>query len=91
VTHTKGKEIVLRESVEGEVQPVLTLMCMVRPTVTENIIALGEAATLEIQTPFLSITVEEIPITDARLRSVWPETLYRILIDYETNLAIRIQ
>lgn len=91
VTHTKGKEIVLRESVEGEVQPVLTLMCMVRPTVTENIITLGEAATLEIQTPFLSITVEEIPITDARLRSVWPETLYRILIGYETNLAIRIQ
>jgi hypothetical protein len=91
VTHSKGKEIMLREEVEGDVKPVLTLMSMHKPTVQENIITLGEAATLEIQTPFQSITVEEIPITDARLRSVWPEKIYRVLVFYETNLIIHIQ
>lgn len=91
VTHSKGKEIILSETVEGDVKPVLTLMSMHKPIVQENMIALGKAAMLEIQTPFQSITVEEIPITDARLRSVWPEKLYRILIGYETDLIIRIQ
>ncbi|MDT3358863.1 MAG: hypothetical protein LIR47_05930, partial [Spirochaetota bacterium] len=91
VTHFKGKEIMLREEVEGDVKPVLTLMSMHKPTVQENTITLGASATLEIQTPFQSFTVEEIPITDARLRSVWPEKIYRVLVFYETNLIIHIQ
>ena len=91
VTHFKGKEIMLKEEVEGDVKPVLTLMSMHKPSVQENIITLGASATLELQTPFKSIIVEEIPITDARLRSVWPEKLYRILVAYETALLLQIK
>lgn len=91
VTHTKEQGIILEESVDGDVKPVLTLMSMFKPALRKNIMTLGETAVLDIQSPLQGVTVEEIPINDARLRTVWPQTLYRILIAYETNLIIHLQ
>lgn len=91
VTHRKGKDIVIEERVESTHKPVLSLMCLQKPEVQETTIMLGEESILIFETPVQSIDIEEIPITDARLRTVWPEKLYRILIRYETNLMFRIQ
>ncbi|MGE4585366.1 MAG: heparinase II/III family protein [Sphaerochaeta sp.] len=91
VTHHKGGNIVITETVAGPVHPILSLMVYLTPTVEGAIINLEGKAELRLQAESFSVAVESIPITDTRLREAWPTCLYRILISYEKELSFTIQ
>lgn len=61
---------------------LLTYMTYERPYIDDTqygLIHIGELATLQLEGDF-AITIEEIPITDQRLRSAWEHDIYRILV-----------
>lgn len=91
VTHNKGRDIVIEEYIEGCEKPVLSLMSLEKPQVQGSTVKLWDETILTFETPVESITVEEIPISDERLLTVWPDKLYRILVAYETCLILNIQ
>lgn len=90
VTHRKGSGITLKEEVDSAIPPILTLMCLQKPEMQGTTIMLGEEAILTFETPVQSIDIEQIPITDAKLLTVWPNMVYRLLIGYETSLVMTI-
>ncbi|HKM07996.1 MAG TPA: heparinase II/III family protein, partial [Sphaerochaeta sp.] len=74
VTHRKNEGITLTDTVQTASLPTMTLMCVEKPSIQGDTISLGKLGTIQIQPcPDLhAITIEEIPITDERLRLAWP-------------------
>ena len=70
----------------GEVR--LTLMSEQPPKAAENTLQFGNIATAQMQGDILGITVEEVPITDARLRTAWQDTLYRTVVQFNHHVTI---
>ncbi len=90
VTHHKGRDIVIKEQVEGICVPILSLMTVEQPLVEEKLIHLGKDVLIRFSEELCSVEVETIPITDARLLAVWPKQVYRILASYDHHLEITI-
>ncbi|MDD3930254.1 MAG: hypothetical protein PHY87_10685, partial [Sphaerochaeta sp.] len=90
VTHRKGRDIVIKEQVEGTCVPILSLMTVEQPLVEDKLIHVGKDALIRFSEDLCSVEVETIPITDARLLAVWPKQVYRILASYEHHLEITI-
>lgn len=67
----------------------LTLMSVEPPRLRKDGLAFGELAVLRADGAehFL---IEEIPVSDLRLRAVWPETLYRTRIYFHSGLRLEI-
>ena len=36
------------------------------------------------------VCVEEVPVTDERLRAAWPEKVYRIIIPFTQNVSVNV-
>jgi len=78
--HKKGKEIVIEDHYEGSLMsPVLSLMFYEEPTVTGDVISIGNLGKLSV-TGAANIKKERIPITDLRLKTAWKHDIYRLLI-----------
>ena len=93
VSHRKNEGIVLTDTVQTASLPTLTLMSAEAPRARGNTISLGNLGTIKI-TPFpkpQDISIEEIPITDERLRISWPGRIFRILIDYTQSISLLIR
>jgi hypothetical protein len=90
--HKKGKEIVIEDHYEGSLKsPVLSLMFYEEPTVTGDVISIGNLGKLYV-TGASRIQKERIPITDQRLRTAWKHDIYRILITMDSqDLRLIIQ
>ncbi len=67
----------------------LTLMSSLSPAIRGCTVAFGDLAKAGIQGN-LSISREEIPVTDPRLRTAWPETLYRTRIYFKGELQLTL-
>lgn len=93
VIHRKHVCIEVTDTVKSTSLPTLTLMSVELPSVEDNTIFLGELGTIQIEANSnpLDITIEEIPITDARLSLAWPERIYRILIRYRDRISLQIR
>ena len=69
----------------------LSLMSEQPPALTDDrTVALGDLGRLTLDAP-ARIQVEEIRLTDPRLRIAWPETIYRTRIFFTGRLALRVE
>jgi hypothetical protein len=87
---TKGEAVEIADHHDGALPVELSLMLCAEPTLSDKRIVvrdLGEIALEGAGQP----RVEEIAITDARLRQAWPERVFRILVPLgHSDLRLRI-
>ena len=87
----KGYAVTILDSYYGDKQATLSLMLAEEPTIEDDRIILPGLATIALEGAG-AVTVETIPITDARLRRAWPEQLYRALVPLVgTDLRVTIE
>jgi hypothetical protein len=87
----KGCGVTILDTWYGDRQPTLSLMFAEEPVIEATRIVLPGLATIALEGAGAP-TVETIPITDARLRWAWPDTLYRVLVPLEgMDLRLTIQ
>lgn len=60
---------------------VLSLMSQERPLVDGHVLVLGDLGTISLQGEN-SVSIEEIPITDTRLRRAWSGSIWRTLVSF---------
>lgn len=81
----KEKSITIRDHYEGDGgTAILSLMFCEKPVIDQNTIRIGDLAACTVEGAS-SITVEEIPVTDERLKTAWKHNLYRCLITMEAH------
>jgi hypothetical protein len=84
----KGNCITIKDhfcfSEQSEGNVVLSLMTYELPSITENVITIGTLGCAKIIGE-VTCTVEEIPITDQRLKTAWDHNLYRVLVHVHSN------
>lgn len=68
----------------------LTLMSVEQPTVEGNTVHFGALAAARMDGAARIVT-ETVPITDARLRQAWPDTLYRTRVYFRGALRVEVQ
>ena len=69
----------------------LTLMSVEKPQVEENSVRFGALARAALAGSLQKITAEAVPITDPRLRTAWPDTLYRTRVYFTGKLRAQFQ
>ena len=78
----------LQETDQGTV--ALTLMSVEKPVISGACVHLGTLA--EVKTDGAAkILVESVPITDARLRQAWPDTLYRTRVYFCGTVSVEVR
>ena len=76
--------MLFRSQTTDKDQVILSLITYDKPTIHKNIITIGNLGTINVTTE-ASILIEELPITDARLKTAWEHSIYRLLITPTTN------
>ncbi|PDT13920.1 heparinase [Rhizobium sp. J15] len=77
VSLLRGRHVEIVDTHDGDRPAVLSLMACVTPVITENRIDLAELGSILVDGAG-EIEIDEIEVNDARLRSAWPEKLYRL-------------
>lgn len=86
----KGRGVTIEDVHEGDKAPELSLMFAEAPQLEAGCIVLPDLAEIAVEGAGM-MRVETIPIDDARLRTAWPEWLYRVLVPIAGNrLKLRI-
>ena len=81
----KEKSITIRDHYEGDGgTAVLSLMFCEKPSIHQNTIRIGDLGICTVEGAS-SITSEEIPVTDERLKTAWKHSLYRCLVTMEAR------
>jgi len=78
----KGTGVEICDSFAGDRSAELSLMLCERPEISDGRIGVGNLAQI-VLTGAGQLRVEEIEITDQRLRWAWPERIYRVLVPIE--------
>ena len=68
----------------------LTLMSVEKPAVDGCTVQFGTLAAARVSGAERIVT-EAVPITDARLRQAWPDTLYRTRVYFHSTLTVEVQ
>lgn len=82
--------LTLQEETDFSRTVALTLMSVEKPAVEGGTVQFGTLAAAHIK-GFARIATEAVPITDARLRQAWPDTLYRTRICFTGALTVEVQ
>ncbi len=99
-----GKVTVLDsyQSSRPDAQVVLSLMFSQKPELSrtngsesqglQEVIKAGDLGTIQLfsKAP-VKTSIQEISISDPRLRRAWPEKIYRVLVEYKDSLALQIE
>ena len=82
--------ITLRDETDypGEVE--LTLLTEQKPTPVWNGFSVGELGSICFAPDSVSAQVTPVPITDPRLRTAWPETIYKITLHFKKTLNLEL-
>jgi hypothetical protein len=78
----KGEGVEIIDSYSGDLQAELSLMTSEQPAVFDGRIGVGDRGQI-ILSGGGQLRVEEIAISDPRLRQAWPERIFRILAPIE--------
>jgi hypothetical protein len=81
VTMYKGRSVEIEDTHDGDRAAELSLMFAMRPELSPASLNLPGLATIALDGAG-RMRLEEIAITDARLRTAWPERLYRVLVPF---------
>jgi len=88
-TLMKGKGVRIEDRFAGTCEEaVLSLMLCEEPRVNNHKIVVGIIGT--ITTDRGEIAIEKIPVSNPRLRTAWPETLWRLLIRFQNEITLNI-
>lgn len=68
----------------------LSLMLCEKPQVEADHILLGALDTIRLEGAAGAVETDVLPIQDTRLRTAWPDTLYRLRIPFAGSLTVRI-
>ncbi|HEU5096683.1 MAG TPA: heparinase, partial [Reyranella sp.] len=77
----KGRNVVIEDTHDGDLAAELSLMFAVRPELGPASLTLPGLATIALEGAG-RMRLEESAVTDARLRTAWPERLYRVLVPF---------
>ena len=82
--------ITLRDETDypGEVE--LTLLTEQKPTPVWNGFSVGELGSICFAPDSVSAQVTPVPITDPRLRTAWPEMIYKITLHFKKTLNLEL-
>ena len=72
-------------------QAELHLMTCEKPELRQDgSVTVGTLGKLRIAGEAGPVCVEEVPVTDERLRAAWPEKVYRIIIPFTQNVSVDV-
>ncbi|MBB4481888.1 heparinase II/III family protein [Rhizobium etli] len=77
VSLQRGRHVEIVDTHDGDLPAVLSLMTCLAPVITENRIDLADLGSIFVDGA-ATIEIDEIEVNDMRLRSAWPEKLYRL-------------
>jgi len=84
VTLLKGQGVEIEDLHDGDRTAELSLMFAAKPTIDDGAILLPDLARIALEGA-RQMRLDEIPISDARLRKAWPDRLYRVRIPLAGN------
>ena len=84
VTLLKGQGVEIEDLHDGDRTAELSLMFAAKPTIDDGAILLPGLARIVLEGAG-QMRLDEIPISDARLRKAWPDRLYRVRIPLAGN------
>ncbi|MGG7576854.1 heparinase II/III domain-containing protein [Rhizobium sp. Nf11,1] len=79
VSLVRGRHVEIVDTYDGDKAAVLSLMTCLPPTITRDRIDLADLGSIFVDGAG-PIEIDEIEVNDVRLRSAWPEKLYRLRI-----------
>lgn len=83
--------LVLTDNARGGYQAAfLSLMLCEKPLADGDRVLLGTLGTILFEGASGAVETDVLPIQDARLRTAWPDTLYRLRIPFSGSLTVRI-
>ncbi|HWT57635.1 MAG TPA: heparinase II/III family protein [Rhizobium sp.] len=85
VSLQRGRHVEIVDTYDGDKPAVLSLMTCVAPTVAPGGIDLADLGSIVVDGAG-SIEIDEIEVDDIRLRSAWPEKLYRLRLPFAGKL-----
>ena len=89
--HTKmGKGITLRDETDYPGTVDLTLLTEQQPVPTADGFAVGTLGGIRFDPDAATAAVTAVPITDPRLRTAWPETIYKITLHFQKMLKLEL-
>ena len=68
----------------------LTLMSAEAPQWQDDVLRFGTLAAAKFTDPVQRVDVQAVPVTDARLRTAWPATIYRTRVYFTGQLELRL-
>ncbi|WP_411197180.1 heparinase II/III family protein [Rhizobium sp.] len=89
VSLLRGRHVEITDVHDGDKPAVLSLMTCLAPTVTSERIDLADLGSLFVEGAG-SIEIDQIEVNDIRLRSAWPEKLFRLRVPLIARL-LRLQ
>ncbi|NKK63575.1 heparinase II/III domain-containing protein [Rhizobium leguminosarum] len=89
VSLLRGRHIEIVDTYDGGKPAVLSLMTCLAPTVSPDRIDLADLGSIFVEGAG-ETEIDEIVVEDARLRSAWPEKIYRLRVPFAERL-LRLQ
>ena len=83
--------ITLRDETDYPGTVELTLLTEQKPTPEERGFAVGSLGSIRFAPDAVTAAVMPVPITDPRLRTAWPETLYKITLRFRKTLNLELE
>ncbi|MBB2785539.1 heparinase II/III domain-containing protein [Rhizobium phaseoli] len=85
VSLLRGRCVEIVDAYDGDRSAVLSLMTCLAPTITAQRIDLTDLGSIVVDGAG-TIEIDEIAVNDARLRTAWPEKLYRLRLPFAGRL-----
>ena len=82
--------IVLRDETDWPGTVELTLLTEQKPEPAANGVSVGTLGRICFDPDQVKAVVTPVPVTDPRLRTAWPETIYKISLRFQTELQLEL-
>ena len=80
--------VTVRDETDWPDEVELTLLTERRPEPTEHGFGLDGLGSIGLQGDAVRAEVQAVPVTDPRLRTAWPQTIYRITVHFRQKISV---